>query len=75
VKDLDRKFEQTSGRSIPPSAKLAEEISGHPENYYSCPCSAAFVAIGPRVRPRVAGRLPTITTGYAYPWEDLKVKE
>ena len=33
-------------------------------------------AIGPRiVAQKWQDVFPTITTGYAYPWEDLKVKE
>ena len=37
----------------------------------------AFVnAIGPRVvAQKWQDVFPTITTGYAYPWEDLKVKD
>ena len=37
----------------------------------------AFVnAIGPRVAlQKWQDIFPTITTGYAYPWEDIKVKD
>jgi len=37
----------------------------------------AFInAIGPRVAAqKLPDVFPTITAGYAYPWEDLKVKE
>ena len=77
---LGAKFEQYE-RSVNPAErkKLAEEIQrGILENYYVVPVFRhAFVnAIGPKV---VAHKwqdvFPTITTGYAYPWEDLKVKE
>jgi peptide/nickel transport system substrate-binding protein len=80
VKDLDGKFDQYE-RSINPAErkKLAEEIQrGILENYYLVPVFRhAFVnAIGPRVvLKKWQDIFPTITTGYAYPWEDIKVKE
>jgi ABC-type transport system substrate-binding protein len=80
VKDLDGKFDQYE-RSINPAErkKLAEEIQrGILENYYLVPVFRhAFVnAIGPRVvLSKWQDIFPTITTGYAYPWEDIKVKE
>jgi len=80
VKDLDGKFDQYE-RSINPAErkKLAEEIQrGILENYYLVPVFRhAFVnAIGPRVvLQKWQDVFPTITTGYAYPWEDLKVKD
>src|SRR5947207_1840342 len=80
VKDLDGKFDQYE-RSINPTErkKLAEEIQrGILEHYYLVPVFRhAFVnAIGPRVvAQKWQDVFPTITTGYAYPWEDLKVKE
>jgi peptide/nickel transport system substrate-binding protein len=80
VKDLDGKFDQYE-RSINPAErkKLAEEIQrGILENYYLVPVFRhAFVnAIGPRVaQQKWQDVFPTITTGYAYPWEDLKVKD
>jgi len=80
VKDLDGKFDQYE-RSINPAErkKLAEEIQrGILENYYIVPVFRhAFVnAIGPRVvLKKWQDIFPTITTGYAYPWEDIKVKE
>jgi peptide/nickel transport system substrate-binding protein len=79
VKELDAKFEQYE-RSINPAErkKLAEEIQREIlENHYLVPVFRhAFInAIGPRV---AAGKwqdvFPTITTGYAYPWEDIKLK-
>jgi len=47
------------------------------ENYYLTPVFRAFIdAIGPRAAAKKwQDVFPTITTGYAYPWEDLKVKE
>ena len=80
VKDLDVKFDQYE-RSINPAErkKLAEEIQrGILENHYLVPVFRhAFVnAIGPRVAAQKWQEVfPTITTGYAYPWEDLKVKD
>jgi peptide/nickel transport system substrate-binding protein len=80
VKDLDAKFEQYE-RSVKPAGrkKLAEEIQRDIlENYYLVPVfRQAFVnAIGPRIAAkRWQDAFPTITTGYAYPWEELKLKE
>jgi peptide/nickel transport system substrate-binding protein len=80
VKDLDGKFDQYE-RSVNPAErkKLAEEIQrGILENYYVVPVFRhAFVnAIGPRVLAhKWQDVFPTITTGYAYPWEDIKVKD
>ena len=80
VKDLDGKFDQYE-RSInlAERKKLAEEIQrGILENYYLVPVFRhAFVnAIGPRVSlTKWQDVFPTITTGYAYPWEDIKVKD
>ena len=80
VTDLDGKFDQYE-RSINPveRKKLAEEIQrGILENYYLVPVFRhAFInAIGPRVvAQKWQDVFPTITTGYAYPWEDLKVKD
>jgi peptide/nickel transport system substrate-binding protein len=80
VKDLDGKFDQYE-RSINPAErkKLAEEIQrGILENYYLVPVfrHAFMNAIGPRVvAQKWQDVFPTITTGYAYPWEDIKVKD
>jgi peptide/nickel transport system substrate-binding protein len=80
VKDLDAKFDQYE-RSLNPAErkKLAEEIQrGLLENYYVVPVFRhAFVnAIGPRIAARKWQEIfPTITTGYAYPWEDIKLNE
>jgi hypothetical protein len=80
VKDLDGKFDQYE-RSInlAERKKLAEEIQrGILEHYYLVPVFRhAFVnAIGPHVVvQKWQDIFPTITTGYAYPWEDIKVKD
>ena len=80
IKELDAKFEQYE-RSINPAErkKLAEEIQrAILENHYLVPVFRhAFVnAIGPRVAAQKwQDVFPTITTGYAYPWEDIKLKE
>src|SRR5262247_656447 len=80
VKDLDGKFDQYE-RSINPAErkKIAEEIQrAILDNYYLVPVFRhAFVnSIGPRmVLSKWQDVFPTITTGYAYPWEDLKVKD
>jgi peptide/nickel transport system substrate-binding protein len=80
VTELDGKFDQYE-RSINPAErkKLAEEIQrGVLENHYLVPVFRhAFInAIGSRVAAQKwQDVFPTITTGYAYPWEDLKVKD
>ncbi len=80
VQELDGKFAQYE-QSINPAErqKLAEEIQrGILENLYFVPVFRhAFVnAIGPRIAAQKwQDVFPTITTGYAFPWEDLKLKE
>jgi peptide/nickel transport system substrate-binding protein len=80
VQELDAKFAQYE-QSINPAErqKLAEEIQrGILENLYFVPVFRhAFVnAIGPRVAAQKwQDVFPTITTGYAFPWEDIKLKE
>src|SRR2546422_736786 len=80
VKDLDARFEQYE-RSINPAerTKLAEAIQrGILENDYVVPVfrHAAVAAIGPRIAAQKWQDIfPTITTAYAYPWEDIKLKE
>ena len=47
------------------------------ENYYLVPVfrHAFMCGIGPRVAAQKWQDIwPTITTGYAYPWEDIKLK-
>ena len=80
VKDLDAQFEQYE-KSINAAErkKLAEAIQkGILENHYLVPVFRhAFVnAIGPRIAAQKWQDIfPTITTGYAYPWEDIRLKE
>ena len=79
VNDLDAKFE-TYQKSFDREErkKLAEEIQrGILENYYFVPVfrHAAVAAIGPRIEAaKWQDVFPTITTAYAYPWEDIKLK-
>src|SRR5271169_708324 len=58
--------------------KLAGEIQREIlDNYYFVPVfrHAAMQAIGPRIAAaKWQDVFPTITTGYAYPWEDIKLK-
>jgi peptide/nickel transport system substrate-binding protein len=80
VKDLDGKFDQYE-KSVNPGErkKIAEEIQrAILDNYYLVPVFRhAFVnSIGSRVvLQKWQDVFPTITTGYAYPWEDHKVKD
>jgi ABC-type transport system substrate-binding protein len=80
VKDLDAQFEQYE-KSINPAERkrLAEAIQkGILDNHYLVPVFRhAFVnAIGPRIAAQKWQDIfPTITTGYAYPWEDIRLKE
>ena len=78
VQELDAKFAQYE-QSIDPveRQKLAEEIQRNIlENFYFVPVFRhAFInAIGPRIAAqRWQEVFPTITTGYAFPWEDIEV--
>jgi ABC-type transport system substrate-binding protein len=80
VADLDAKFEQYL-KSFDPAErqKLAEDIQRSIlENYYFVPVFRhAFVnGIGPRIAAKQWQDIfPTVTTGYPYPWEDIKLKE
>lgn len=80
VKELDDKFAQYQ-QSIDPGERerLAQEIQrAILENHYFVPVFRhAFVnAIGPKIAAaKWQDVFPTITTGYAYPWEDIKLKE
>jgi ABC-type transport system substrate-binding protein len=79
VQDLDAKFARYEA-SIDPVERqeLAEEIQrGILENLYLVPVFRhAFVnAFGPKIAAQTWKDIfPTITTGYAYPWEDIKLK-
>ena len=59
--------------------QLAEEVQREIlENYYLVPVfrHAFMCGIGPRIAAKKWQDIwPTITTGYAYPWEDIKLKE
>ena len=81
VKDLDAKSEQyQKSFNRDERKKLAEEIQrGILENLYFVPVFRhAFVnAIGPRIKAaKWEDVFPTaLTSGYAYPWEDIQLKE
>jgi len=81
VTELDAKFEQYVQSTNPAQRKeLAETIQREIlENYYFVPVFRhAFVnAIGPRIAAKKwEDVFPTaLTTGYAYPWEDLQLKD
>ena len=68
----------TPTRKIPPSGEqLAEEFEREIlENYYFIPVfrHAFMNAIGPRIDANWHDVFSTITTGYAYPWEEIKLK-
>ena len=79
VKELDEKFQKYSNSTNPPERKqLAEEIQREIlENYYFVPVfrHAFMCAIGPRIDAKNwQDVFPTITTGYAYPFEEIKLK-
>jgi peptide/nickel transport system substrate-binding protein len=79
VRDLDAKFDQYLASEHPAERKaLAEEIQREIlENYYFVPVfrHAFMNAIGPRIKAtKWQDVFPTITTGYAYPWEDIELK-
>jgi peptide/nickel transport system substrate-binding protein len=80
VKELDDKFAAYQQSSDPSERKrLAEEVQrAILENYYFVPVFRhAFVnAIGPRIAAaQWQDVFQTITTGYAYPWEDIRLKD
>jgi ABC-type transport system substrate-binding protein len=80
VAELDAKFHRYLASDRPAERKaLAEEIQREIlENYYYVPVfrHAFMGAIGPRIKAaKWQDVFPTITTGYAYPWEDIELKE
>lgn len=80
VKELDDKFSTYLASYDPAERKqLAEAIQREIlERYYIVPVFRhAFVnAIGPRIAAQKwQDVFSTITTGYAYPWEDIQLKE
>ncbi|HVH74977.1 MAG TPA: ABC transporter substrate-binding protein [Stellaceae bacterium] len=80
VTDLDDKYRQYLASDKPAERKqLAEEIQrGILENYYFVPVyrHAFMNAIGPRIAAkRWQDVFPSyVSTGYAYPWEDIRLK-
>ena len=79
VKDLDDKFAQYLTSADPKEReKLANGIQKEMlENYYVVPVfrHAFMNAIGPRIEAKTwQDVFPTITTGYAYPWEEIQLK-
>jgi ABC-type transport system substrate-binding protein len=80
VQELDAKFAQYENSINPEERKkLAEEIQRSIlENAYFVPVfrHAFMNAIGPRIAAeRWQDVFQTITTGYAYPWEDIKLRD
>jgi peptide/nickel transport system substrate-binding protein len=79
VQELDAKLDRYNASTDPTERKqLAEEVQRSIlENYYLVPIfrHAFLNAIGPRIDARKwQDVFPTITTGYAYPWEDIRLK-
>jgi peptide/nickel transport system substrate-binding protein len=80
VSELDAKLDRYKS-SIDPAERmqLAKEVQrAILENYYLIPVfrHAFMNAIGPRIAAhKWQDVFQTITTGYAYPWEDIKLKE
>ncbi len=79
VKELDAKFDQyTRSESAKEREQLAAEIQkAILDNYYFVPVfrHAFMNAIGPRIEAKTWHDVfPTVTTGYAYPWEEIKLK-
>jgi ABC-type transport system substrate-binding protein len=80
VPELDAKFNRyLASVDRDERKRLAEEIQREIlENYYFVPVfrHAAMQAIGPRVEAaKWQDVFPTTTTAYAYPWEDIGVRE
>jgi ABC-type transport system substrate-binding protein len=79
VKDLDAKFERyTDSENSAERKQLAEEIQREIlEKYYFVPVfrHAFMNAIGPRIDAKDwKDVFSTVTTGYAYPWEEIRLK-
>ncbi len=79
VKNLDAKFDRYTQSDKPAEReKLAAEIQREIlENYYFVPVfrHAFMNAIGPRIdAKRWQDVFSTVTTGYAYPWEEIRLK-
>lgn len=79
VTDLDAKFDRYTKAEKPAKREqLAKEIQREIlENYYFVPVfrHAFMNAIGPRIdAAKWQDVFSTITTGYAYPWEEIRLK-
>ena len=79
INELDAKYDRYLASDNPTERKtLAEEIQrGILENYYFVPVfrHAVVSAIGPRIAAtKWQDVFPTVTTAYAYPWEDIQLK-
>jgi peptide/nickel transport system substrate-binding protein len=80
VPELDAKLDRYNTSIDPADRKqLAEQVQRSIlENYYLVPVfrHAFMNAIGPRIDAKKwQDVFPTVTTGYAYPWENIKLKE
>lgn len=79
VKELDDKFDRyTKSEKAAERKQLAEEIQRSIlENHYFVPVfrHAFMNAIGPRIdAAKFTDVFSTVTTGYAYPWEEIRLK-
>jgi peptide/nickel transport system substrate-binding protein len=79
VAEIDDKFAKYTASHVPAERKqLAEEIQRSIlDNHYLIPVfrHAFMCGIGPRIAAaKWQDVFQTITTGYAYPWEDIKLK-
>jgi ABC-type transport system substrate-binding protein len=79
VPELDTKFARYQASNVPGERKqLAEDIQrAILANFYLVPIHrhAFFNGIGPRIdAQKWEDVFPTITTGYGYPWEDIKLR-
>jgi ABC-type transport system substrate-binding protein len=79
VPELDAKFRQyLASVDRGERQKLAEEIQREIlDNCYFVPVfrHAAMQAIGPRIAAvKWQDVFPTVTTAYAYPWEDIQLR-
>jgi len=80
VKNIDDQFDKyLTSVDVEERKKLAYQIQREIlENYYFIPVfrHAAVAGIGPRVKAaKWQDVFPTITTAYAYPWEDIELTE
>jgi len=80
VPELDTEFARYLASTDPHQRqRSAEQIQREIlENYYFVPVfrHAAMQAFGPRIKAaKWQDVFPTITTAYAYPWEDIELKE